>query len=69
MISSLHLAGSTVEDAPCVKQGKERKCERMKSNEHRQVIERPNARSSEEGDFPGVVRIRWMGDCYVAGLE
>jgi hypothetical protein len=21
------------------------------------------------GDFPGVVRIRWMGDCYVAGLE
>jgi hypothetical protein len=31
-----------------MKQGKERKCEYMESNERKQVIERLNARTSEE---------------------
>ena len=36
------------EDAPCMKQGKERKCKGMESNERKQVNERLNARPSEE---------------------
>ena len=36
------------EEAPCLKQGKERKCKVMESNGSKQVIERLNARSSEE---------------------